>query len=158
MQTDFLKRPQADFLMSVISDIPGKDLLTGHVSSRALGVGLALVSAAYGGLHVSAWNSYFPTWEERIVWRISAIAVVVGGMAASFVIVSDLIDFSLGSCLIMIPHKALGLEVITAGAFLIYVIYCCCRIFLVVEAFVSIRKLPIDAYKTPAWTQLLPHF
>jgi len=35
--------------------------------------------------------------------------------------------------------------------------YCSCRVFLVVEAFISIRELPIDAYKTPAWSQLLPH-
>jgi hypothetical protein len=36
-------------------------------------------------------------------------------------------------------------------------LYCCCRIFLVVEAFISIRDLPIDAYKTPEWTQFLLH-
>lgn len=37
------------------------------------------------------------------------------------------------------------------------IFYVLCRMVLVVEAFVSIRELPLDAYRTPAWTQLLPH-
>jgi hypothetical protein len=35
--------------------------------------------------------------------------------------------------------------------------YIFARIFLVLEAFISIRQLPIAAYKTPDWTQLIPH-
>jgi hypothetical protein len=31
------------------------------------------------------------------------------------------------------------------------------RIFLVVEAFISVRKLPLGAYSSVNWTGLLPH-
>jgi hypothetical protein len=31
------------------------------------------------------------------------------------------------------------------------------RMFLVVEAFISLRALPIKIYQTPDWTQLIPH-
>lgn len=31
------------------------------------------------------------------------------------------------------------------------------RIFLVVEAFASLRDLPVEVYQTPNWTQLTPH-
>jgi hypothetical protein len=31
------------------------------------------------------------------------------------------------------------------------------RIFLVVEAFISLRDMPVEVYQTPNWTQLIPH-
>ena len=31
------------------------------------------------------------------------------------------------------------------------------RLFLVIEAFISIRALPPKAYDTPDWSQVLPH-
>lgn len=31
------------------------------------------------------------------------------------------------------------------------------RIYLVVEAFISIRKLPVGAYGAPDWMLVLPH-
>jgi hypothetical protein len=37
----------------------------------------------------------------------------------------------------------------------------CCvilRLFLVVESFISLRKVPIEVYQTPDWTQWIPHF
>ena len=36
-------------------------------------------------------------------------------------------------------------------------LYCAARAFIVVEAFISLRSLPADAYKTPNWTAWLPH-
>jgi len=36
-------------------------------------------------------------------------------------------------------------------------LYVSCRLYLVVGAYVSIRELPLDAYRTPEWSQLLPH-
>jgi hypothetical protein len=155
-EEDTLLSARADFLTLTVSNIPGKDLLMGNVSSRAFGVSLALVSAAYGGLHAWGWNHYFPTYEEGIMWRISAVAVVAGGIAASFVIVSKELLY-LACAFLSSFSQAIDVEVATEGAFFLYVFYCCCRIFLVVEAFISIRKLPASAYKTPAWSQLLPH-
>lgn len=32
-----------------------------------------------------------------------------------------------------------------------------CRIYIVVEAFVSLRAVPIGVYLTPAWIQMIPH-
>ena len=31
------------------------------------------------------------------------------------------------------------------------------RVYLVVEAFVSLREVPVAVYATPEWTDLLPH-
>ena len=35
--------------------------------------------------------------------------------------------------------------------------YAFSRIFLVVEVFVSLRRLPETAYQAPSWTQWIPH-
>lgn len=32
------------------------------------------------------------------------------------------------------------------------------RMYIVLEAFVSIRQLPAAAYDTPSWSQVFPHF
>ena len=87
--------------------------------------------------------------------RISAIAVAAGGIGAALSLATVG-----GGSLVDRLH-------ILRGGFFVYALLCvipviflcygCCRIFLVVEAFISIRELPIDAYKTAAWTQLLPH-
>jgi len=36
----------------------------------------------------------------------------------------------------------------------------CCvisRLYLVVESFISLRKVPVEVYQTPDWTQWIPH-
>jgi hypothetical protein len=48
-----------------------------------------------------------------------------------------------------------GLKVVFVFIFLI--IYVFSRCFLVVEAFISLRRLPTTAYSTPSWTQYLAH-
>jgi hypothetical protein len=35
--------------------------------------------------------------------------------------------------------------------------YIFARFFLVVDAFVSLRKLPASAYDTPKWSSIIPH-
>lgn len=41
---------------------------------------LFLLCMAYGGLHVTAWNSHFPTSIERTLWRISCLVVGTPGL------------------------------------------------------------------------------
>ena len=36
---------------------------------------MMLLSALYGGVHLSLWNYDFPTRTEVLLWRISAIAL-----------------------------------------------------------------------------------
>jgi hypothetical protein len=147
--------------MTRIGDTPiHDDLLDGYVSPVSFALVLAFVSAAYGGLHASAWNNFFPTWHECLMWRISALAVAAAGITvASILLVRKPIESMLEW---MEEHMDERLKDTLIWAIIITVLmvllfYCGCRMFLVVEAFISIRELPIDAYKTPAWTQLIPH-
>ena len=134
------------------------DLLDGYVSSVSFALVLAFVSAAYGGLHASAWNNFFPTWHECLMWRISALAVAAAGITAAFVLllrkpIESVLNS--GSNYQWVDEAFFWAIMITVP--MVWLFYCGCRMFLVAEAFISIRKLPIDVYKTPAWTQLIPH-
>ena len=46
-----------------------------------------LCALAYGGVHASAWNDYFPTSVERLLWRISAITVATLGIVSMLIVV-----------------------------------------------------------------------
>ena len=91
----------------------------------------------YGGIHAIAWNGHFPTLVEQRMWQAAAVLVVA--MAA--------ILFGLGA-LQHIP-MVLSASIVT--------LYATARLYLVVEAFISLRSLPLGAYSTPSWVDTLPH-
>jgi len=172
-------------------------LLEGDVSLSKFCWGLGFLSAAYGGLHASEWNAFFPTQLECYMWRLSAVVVPAAGFAAAGIVLGvenvnwepirlifrrvkdpldDLFHALMGPpsrdmqfhCqvlrvlskvrrnlvfgLVMTPVVLCG---IIFWSFII--LYISCRLYLVVGAYVSIRELPLDAYRTPEWSQLLPH-
>jgi hypothetical protein len=113
-------------------------------------------SITYGGLHVAAWNAFFPTMIERLIWRISSLYITSVSLLFTFVLITMTVGrqvfhwrFSDGN--ICVNSFILLFLTITLG-------YALCKFFLLLEAFVSIRELPPHAYKTPQWTQLIPHF
>jgi len=163
--------------------------LLGGDSGLKISLGLGIVSAAYGGLHASEWNSFFPTRVECYLWRISAVVVPVVGIGIAVTgnldwerinlflygiqegfldranadvqvearvprILSHLRKF-LFSMLSVVFKVLFSVSRAIFMASVIFYIFC--RMVLVVQAFVSVRELPLDAYRTPAWTQLLPH-
>jgi len=167
-------------------------LLEGDVSLSKFCWGLGFLSAAYGGLHASEWNAFFPTQLECCMWRLSAVVVPAAGFAAAGIVLAvnwepiwpiwiwveeqldalldalrgpppgDMqsqvlrvlskvrwtLDFGLVSTSIVLCYIILGF---------FFILYVSCRLYLVVGAYVSIRELPLDAYRTPEWSQLLPH-
>lgn len=52
----------------------------------------------------------------------------------------------------LLQSLTLGATVIVCGLSLTLA-----RLYVVVEAFLSIRQLPIEAYRTPQWTDVFPH-
>jgi len=131
-----------------------------EMEKMSFGLDIAIVltvgSVAFGGLQAAAWNGFFPTGIERWMWRISSIYVI-----SSCFILSALISVNHA---IQVRHWSHGLffnifrTVLMLLFFLLALGYFPCKLFFVVEAFVSIRELPLNAYKTPDWTQLIPHF
>ncbi|KAG2099553.1 uncharacterized protein F5147DRAFT_711668, partial [Suillus discolor] len=91
-----------------------------------------------------AWFFAFPTPQERVLWRMSAVAITgtpwIGLLAAPLLT-------ALGTpLLIFILLYALCI-----------MLYITSRAVLLVLMFTTLRHLPLDAYKAVSWTSLVPH-
>lgn len=106
---------------------------------------LAILSGIYGAVHALAWNGHFPSYPEEKLWRVSVTIIATGGFGVWLVVYLAEADTN-------------------PLFFAFYLIFCICpviwafaRIFIVLEAFISVRSLPAGAYDTVAWTYFLPH-
>lgn len=104
---------------------------------------LGSTALLYGAIHIAAWNGHFPTTAERLLWRISSCTVT--GDAVIIVAILGL----------NIDDKIKSVSII--GGYLIF-LHLFGRLYLVVEAFISVRSLPLAAYETVNWVGFLPHF
>ncbi|KAK0710086.1 hypothetical protein B0T26DRAFT_861322 [Lasiosphaeria miniovina] len=137
---------------------------------RNLGLELLIVlvvcALAYGAIHAAAWNDHFPSGHELVVWKTSCVYVATCGPVAAtlwLVFFSDaVLDKETikgeigcsGNHWFWISWIQIGLFFLAFPAAVFYVL---ARIYLVVEAFVSLRSLPSGAYSSTEWTQYLPH-
>lgn len=115
----------------------------------------AILSFIYGGIHTSSWNGHFPSYVERLIWKI-AVCVVAGG---GFIELS--IPILLSLVVSLIPNAEKHPNWVGLASFipmLLFLILCVtAKIFLVVESFISVRSLPVGAYNTTNWINFLPH-
>lgn len=118
---------------------------------------LVLLGCVFGAIHCLAWNSPFPTSQERLAWRIcSAATVAIPGLVflaltglfpiiICISIICNAGDFFTGNFVQVIYHSV-GLAYILG------------RITLVILAFIGLRALPADAFRTVDWNEYFPHF
>ena len=130
------------------------------MSGFVMGMVVWFASMAYGGLHATAWNGHFPSSVEMWLWRASSICIAGSGL--TWILINMLARISKG-------FKAYWREVESLRAHWISLVglgslatlcglaYLLARIYLVVEAFISLRNLPVAAFDTLQWTQLVPH-
>lgn len=138
---------------------PGDDLMR-DMQGHLMGIVLWTVTILYGAVHLAGWNEQFPTSMEQWFWRGSAAYLVFSGL--------------LWSLLNLMGHLSGGVwwfwYDMLAGhgsprAYFTLLVLCCiggslyvvARVFLVVEAFVSLRALPASAYQSPSWILTVPH-
>lgn len=125
-----------------------------------MGIILWFASMAFGGIHAAAWHNYFPSQEEAWLWRCSATYIAWSGLVwltinLSAKLYKPIDDLWIGQRLSRAPWvKSWLLALLCAVCGSLYLF---ARLYLVVEAFISIRQLPVDAYQTPNWTEILPH-
>ena len=149
-------------------------LQTGH---KLLGISmLSLATGFYGGLHLLLWNAYFPTDAERWLWRICASIIAVSGVIAGYMvlIVSDEHDplprylkpimWPFQRAILVLSSLLGPAKVVKFSAQLTLIVACIvgpcyvtARTYIVVECLISLRRLPVDAYKVPLWSQFWPH-
>lgn len=147
----------AECLISAASNVVTVDMRDALSSQKTL-ASFAILGLLYGGIHASSWNGHFPTVIERLLWHISVCIVGGGGFvlwAFSFWRSKVLHKF----------YRAEGLayeiynvsEVVFYMMLLLLIPYCGSRMFLVGESFISVRSLPMGAYNTTNWINVLPH-
>jgi hypothetical protein len=141
------------------SDWPAEDLLRG-TGGLVMGMVLWLASMAYGGVHIAAWNDYFQSNVEAWMWRSSSIYITASGFLWLIINLLAHMSKSLNAYwdrLLALQAHWTSYLIVGSLCFVCGAAYAFARIFLVVEAFISIRQLPVAAYGTPDWTQIIPH-
>ncbi len=127
------------------------------------------LTAAYGGIHLTAWNFEFPSRVESIIWR-TACFVIVGSSFTFLVIPSwtSLMNRLYGRDYVytradkkisrsLKSMRALTLMMGLGSAGLLLLCYPASRLYLVVESFLSLRQVPIGVYAAVPWVQNIPH-
>ncbi|KAF1971575.1 hypothetical protein BU23DRAFT_600136 [Bimuria novae-zelandiae CBS 107.79] len=143
------------YVIGRVPNFPGLSYLGSvNVHRDSLKSVVAFAGSAYGGLHLSAWNDFFPTQAERWLWVSCALATGVSGilLAAFFLATQKVRAFE------RLEHFIRNSKVVRwTSASIITPLFLTARIFIVVEAFISLRRQPKDVYKTPEWSEYFPH-
>ncbi|KAF1808158.1 hypothetical protein P152DRAFT_469152 [Eremomyces bilateralis CBS 781.70] len=127
----------------------------------------AFSAAAYGGLHASAWNEFFPSTVERLFWICASLTMASSGallwafwMARQTWPEFDRFVSGITPGVVIGNRKEQKPWVTFAKRWALYLILgllAVARVFIVIEAFVSLREVPKAIYDTPEWTDYLPH-
>lgn len=148
-----------NFVDPQIKNWPGDGLL-GREDELLRSLLLSFATAAYGSVNASAWHQYFITASERRWWRFSSVFIVASGVVISL----RTTDLKVGDrwsndetkrwYLVLLIFVELPLIYSPVIASVIYVV---ARFYLVLEALISLRQLPINAYQSPRFVQSIPH-
>ena len=119
---------------------------------------LVLLSVMYGGIHATSWNGHFPSLTEQKLWRVAVCVVAGGGVIIWWgAYAMNLLAILNAATLLEIKGVEPVRVVLLILYSVIFLIFCSSRLFLVTEAFISIRSLPVGAYSTVNWVTFLPH-
>ncbi|KAF9008028.1 hypothetical protein BDQ17DRAFT_1407260 [Cyathus striatus] len=121
-----------------------------------------LSTVVLGLVHCIAWNSDFPSMAEKTLWRTSSI------LTATVPLFDAVIGSFLTMCYDLIDsvykdegwrHVRLKIAgAVTAGVVMIGLfLYVVARLYLLLEAFLSLRALPPSAFENVEWTNFFPH-
>jgi hypothetical protein len=144
---------------TVASNWPHDGLLR-TTSGLWIGASLWLVSILYSCLHIAAWHATFPTKSEAWLWRFASLYVAFSGLLWAGIHV--LAQFS--ARLWWTWYDLMSGEASSRLTFTVRIVCSICgtvylsaRAYLIVEAFIALRLLPVAAYVVPEWTLGVPH-
>jgi hypothetical protein len=117
-----------------------------------------LAGIVYGGLHLLAWNAPFKSDVQRLLWKVSALAVAFSGPAVivfslAIEIIGKLDDYLGYYHLVEVCLECVVPLIVGATA----IFYVLARTYLVVECFISFAYLPDSAFKQPPWSAYFVH-
>ena len=135
-----------------------------------------LMTTVYGGIHLTVWKEHFPTNLERILWIASALYITLISFfttSIAFVLwrasgktfglwhLHDTAGFFLDHMDGRRTWEKLfilfGSLLLIIATFLTPIFYFFARLYLLVEAFASLRSLPLGSYTAIPWISFFPH-
>jgi len=125
-------------------------LWRGKKKFRKQSLAISFVGLVFGGVHLAAWNSSFPSYAERVLWQISSTitATAWSGFVLSLWLSVFVQRRREGRFFSKVCGILLGL-----GIFPVLLV----RVYLLVESFASIRRLPLGSYRLNTWSNVWPH-
>jgi hypothetical protein len=178
-------QPTTECLVPRVGNFPYKSGLLPPSRESYIEIAIALSTALYGGIHVSQWSSDFPSQAEAELWRWATVILAGSGFIAGLAMMAQKHhntharasteirlasgvgdsterpqelasrkDWTEGSAQV---KTAIKLCLTCTASVLLTCVYIPARCFVVIEAFISLRSLPGDAYKTPNSSQWIPH-
>lgn len=159
---------ETEYLVDHMPNLPSlTNLSLGQVDchQNVLPAIFAFTALAYGGLHLSAWNDFYPSQAERYIWIAAALWIACSGGLVWSSCSLGLLTKKLGSVRVLQKQRDLDVSpwrrwFSKTGRWSIYVVgvtFAITRIFLVTEAFVSLRKAVPQMYITSELSDFLPH-
>ena len=112
---------------------------------------MSAAGVVFGGIHCAGWFFNFPSSEEAILWRVSS--AVLTGIAFLLPLIhflSVLFNIHVNTHNRRDPF-AIGVPIF------ILLVYVISRLFLLVEAFISLRHLTPGMLALVKWTSFIPH-
>jgi hypothetical protein len=157
--------------------------LEDDIFTIVFGMGVTAAGTIYGGVHLIAWHSKFPSLAEKYIWRVSCFTIgspfPIWLAICSFVVADALTrlrrkafikrcrllpilrnilsfwDFCKSTVDDMKFFKARYIAYPILGLYALF--YTAARIFLVVECFINLAHLPDGAFQEPQWSKYIPH-
>ena len=120
---------------------------------------LWVLCLTYGGVHALGWNFTFPSPTEEKCWRIACpLLVILGGP------ISELMRLAIQSHRNQTHGRNDERGLVGVLRFFAWFVstlslpaYIAARIFLVAEALVSLRQVPVGTYASINWARFIPH-
>lgn len=130
-----------------------------------------LFPTIYGGIHLSAWDYDFASRQEEIMWKVSCLIIIgfipwVGlyflffayiGRPLRVYIDPDVFSEEVRKSPLSVGSRMAGICILGFTVSLFAGVHFVARVFIVVEAFISLRQVPIGVYSMPSWIQMIPH-
>ncbi len=116
-------------------------------------LGFSATAVIYGGLHALAWFAHFNSPTEKLLWRLSACAVM-GGIPI-MVAIHKLVK-PVGQWKYYGWNRGI-FRTLASSKYLVLSAYTLARLYLVVESFIQLSHLPAGVYTQPEWSNYFPH-
>lgn len=141
--------PKVAFDIKQFSGIDGTQISFANPSFFAL----IILGTLFGGWHCLAWNFFFPTHAELVLWRICATFTTCSiPLLAALSYISIIKLENLKACC----GAWAEISIIIFGS-VVFFCYWIARTVMVVEMFIDLRRLPAAAFETVSWTDFVPH-